>query len=130
MINGNATFTDRLNYIIELRNETNAEIARRIGTSPTSIYKYREEGAMPRVDIFFKLAEYLDVSEHWLFGKDAPMDRQFDSVRDDTQYVTIKTMCAKVETAATRLEASDLFKFCDTINQSVRDFCKENNLLP
>jgi transcriptional regulator with XRE-family HTH domain len=70
-----STFADRLREAIKIRNETQTELSRRTGISKSSISRYLKGDWEGKQEAVYALALTLDVSEAWLMGFDAKMER-------------------------------------------------------
>ena len=62
------TFSDRLKVIMEIREYTTVELAKKIYTSPQTIAMYRCGKRMPSPDILCLIARELQVSTDFLLG--------------------------------------------------------------
>ena len=85
----NVSFKNRFNIAISNANIKPAELAERTKLSKSTISHYMSGYTQPKSDKLFILSKALNVSEAWLMGLDAPMERpslQFDSAPDDTPW--------------------------------------------
>ena len=73
---GTATFAERLNEALKIRNISQNELAKRAGIHKSSISYYANGTYEAKQDGLTKLALALDVSEVWLMGLDVPMKRE------------------------------------------------------
>lgn len=83
------SFKNRFNIAISNANIKPAELAERTKLSKSTISHYMSGYTQPKSDKLFILSKALNVSEAWLMGLDAPMERpslQFDSTPDDTPW--------------------------------------------
>lgn len=83
------SFKNRFNIAISNANIKPAELAERTKLSKSTISHYMSGYTQPKSDKLFILSKALNVSEAWLMGLDAPMERpslQFDSAPDDTPW--------------------------------------------
>ena len=69
-----ASFQDRLNQALNLRNLKPVDLADRTGLSKPRISQYTNGKYKPKSDALFKLATALEVSPEWLKGGNVPMD--------------------------------------------------------
>lgn len=69
------TFSIRLRKALKLRNMKQIDISKATGISESAISQYLSGYARPKDDRIHALALALDVSEGWLLGFDANMDR-------------------------------------------------------
>lgn len=74
-MNRPATFAERLNSAIQMKNITKAELSRRTGISKSSLTRYTKGDWEGKQDAVFAIARALNVSEAWLMGYDVPMSR-------------------------------------------------------
>lgn len=65
----------RLKKALEMRDVKQIELAEKTGLSRAAISQYLSGYTMPKTDRIHKLAVALNVSEAWLMGFDAPMER-------------------------------------------------------
>ena len=70
-----AKFADRLRQLLDTRNITAAELARKTGISKSSICRYLKGDWKAKQDTIYKIAEAADCSEAWLMGANVPMRR-------------------------------------------------------
>jgi len=70
------TFAARLREAIDIRNVTQTELAKRTGISKSSITHYLKGDWEGKQDAVYAIALALDVSEAWLMGFDACMERE------------------------------------------------------
>ena len=83
------SFKNRFNIAISNANIKPAELAERTKLFKSTISHYMSGYTQPKSDKLFILSKALNVSEAWLMGLDAPMERpslQFDSTPDDTPW--------------------------------------------
>ena len=69
------TFAVRLKKAINLRRITQAELSKQTGISKSSISRYLKGDWEGKQDAVYAIALALDVSEAWLMGFDAKIDR-------------------------------------------------------
>lgn len=69
------TFAARLKKAIDIRGITQAELAKQTGISTSSISHYLKGDWEGKQDAVYAIALALDVSEAWLMGFDAKIDR-------------------------------------------------------
>ncbi|WP_294465558.1 helix-turn-helix domain-containing protein [uncultured Anaerofustis sp.] len=65
--------SERLNYILNLRNLKQADLVRKTNLQKSAISQYLSGKVEPKQDNIFILANALSVSEAWLMGYDVPM---------------------------------------------------------
>lgn len=69
-----ATFPERLNEALDMRNMSAADLARESGVSEPNISRYRKGEFRPKDQQMTKLASVLGVATDWLSGKSAVME--------------------------------------------------------
>ncbi|MCH1982458.1 helix-turn-helix domain-containing protein [Ruminococcus sp. OA3] len=69
------TFKTRFNKALSVKNIKPTELAEKTGLSKSTISHYMSGYTKPKSDKLFILAKALNVSEQWLMGLDAPMER-------------------------------------------------------
>lgn len=69
------TFAARMQQLLDVKQITKAELARRTGISRSSITRYVKGDWEGKQDAVYKIALEMDVSEAWLMGYDVPMQR-------------------------------------------------------
>lgn len=74
-MNRPATFAERLNSAIEMKQITKAELSRMTGISKSSLTRYTKGDWEGKQDAVYAIAQALNVSEAWLMGYDVPMHR-------------------------------------------------------
>lgn len=74
-MNRPATFAERLNSAIEMKQITKAELSRMTGISKSSLTRYTKGDWEGKQDAVYAIAQALNVSEAWLMGYDVPMQR-------------------------------------------------------
>lgn len=71
-----ATFTERLNEAIKIRNISQAELCTRTGIPKSAMSQYCSGAFTPKQERTYLIAKALNVNEAWLLGyDDVPMDR-------------------------------------------------------
>lgn len=70
-----ATFAERLKTALEMKGMTKAELSRLTGISRSSLTRYAKGDWEGKQDAVYAIAKALNLSEAWLMGYDAPMDR-------------------------------------------------------
>lgn len=70
-----ATTAERLKVAMKAAKKKQADLTRETGLDKGSISHYVSGRYEPKQDAIYKLAMALDVSEMWLWGYDAPMER-------------------------------------------------------
>lgn len=70
-----AAFSDRLRTAMEVRGKKQIDLVRETGINRSAISRYLSGEYEPKTKPIYELAKALDVSEQWLMGYDAPMDR-------------------------------------------------------
>ncbi|MBR3767567.1 MAG: helix-turn-helix transcriptional regulator [Clostridia bacterium] len=71
-----ASLAQRMKEAMDLRNISQAEIVKRTGIGKSSISTYLSGEYEPKQRNIYKICEVLNVSEAWLMGYDAPMERE------------------------------------------------------
>lgn len=66
----------RLNYAMSVRHITQAELSEKTKISTGSLSQYMNGKITPKQDRIFILSRALSISEAWLMGYDAPMEKQ------------------------------------------------------
>lgn len=74
------TFANRLRLALDMRQVTQTDLANASGVSKSSISHYMKGSWEGKQDAVYALAEALHVSEAWLMGYDAPIERNTDSI--------------------------------------------------
>jgi transcriptional regulator with XRE-family HTH domain len=74
MIKPVATFAERLEQALIMRNMRPADLARKTGLKESTISQYRSSYAVPRKERTLKIAQVLGVSPSWLMGLDVNID--------------------------------------------------------
>jgi len=93
------TFAARLKRAIENRGITQTELAKRSGISKSSISRYLKGDWEGKQDAVYSLAIALNVSEAWLMGFDAKMERESrrpGTISDDGLDADISHLLAKL----------------------------------
>lgn len=62
------TFSKRLHERRKEMGMTVKELAEEVGYLPATIYRWEENGSVPRIETLFWLAQALEVSSDWLIG--------------------------------------------------------------
>lgn len=70
-----ATIADRLRLAMKIRNMKQVDLVRKTGINRSAICRYLSGEYEPKNKPIYELARALDVSEQWLMGYDAPMER-------------------------------------------------------
>lgn len=71
-----ATFTERLNEAIKIRNISQAELCTRTGIPKSAMSQYCSGAFTPKQERTYLIAKALNVNEAWLLGyDDVPMDK-------------------------------------------------------
>lgn len=97
-----ASFAERLRELLDRRDLSQAELSRQTGISRSSISHYLRGDWEGKQEVIFALAERFDVSEAWLMGYDAPMDRAIAPLRTEKQRRRLKAFEALPEEAQER----------------------------
>lgn len=64
-------FIDRIETLLEEKNEKRAHLAKAVGVSNQSFTDWKKRGTIPAADIALKIADHLGVSLEWLLtGKE------------------------------------------------------------
>ena len=71
-----ATFRERINEALALRNMTQKELANKTKLSPPRINQYVNGIYEPKSEAVYVIAKTLNVSIPWLMGYDVPMDQK------------------------------------------------------
>ena len=79
-----ASFADRLNEAMRIRNKKAVEIAKETGIDNASISYWRRGKYEASQTGIYLLARSLNVSEAWLMGYDVPMERPIDTPSEFT----------------------------------------------
>lgn len=74
-MNRPATFAERLNYALDMKQITKAELSRMTGISKSSLTRYTKGDWEGKQDAVYAIARALHVDEAWLMGYDVPMER-------------------------------------------------------
>ena len=74
-MNRPATFAERLNYVLDMKQITKAELSRMTGISKSSLTRYTKGDWEGKQDAVYAIARALHVDEAWLMGYDVPMER-------------------------------------------------------
>ncbi len=78
-----ATFRERLQEGMNLRNMKQVDLAKRTGMSASRISHYMNGRWEAKQDALYKIAKALHVNEAWLMGHDVPMERSFSQRESD-----------------------------------------------
>ena len=70
-----ATFADRLNEIMILREKKQADICRDLHLSKSTVSQYVNGISVPKTDRTYDIAKYLHCDPVWLSGYDVPMEK-------------------------------------------------------
>ena len=99
---------DRLREAMNAANKKQADLVRETGLNRGTISRYLSGEVEPRQDAAYKLALALNVSETWLWGYDAPMERTspqklnheivkiIAQMRSDPKFFSIVSMLAEL----------------------------------
>lgn len=99
---------DRLREAMNVANKKQADLVRETGLNRGTISRYLSGEVEPRQDAAYKLALALNVSETWLWGYDAPMERTspqklnheivkiIAQMRSDPKFFSIVSMLAEL----------------------------------
>lgn len=71
----NSTFAERLRYLLEFKQLSQAELSRQTGVSKSSITHYLKGDWEAKQDVIYSIASVMLISEAWLMGYDVPMER-------------------------------------------------------
>ena len=71
-----ASFKDRLNEALDIRNMRPIDLCNRADIPESAMSQYRSGYAMPRRERMVRIADSLNVSLMWLMGADVPMEKQ------------------------------------------------------
>ena len=71
-----ATCAERIKTALSLRGMKQAELCRRINMPKSALSQYLSGLYEPKQDRIYLISQALNVSEAWLMGLDAPMERQ------------------------------------------------------
>ncbi len=66
----------RLEKALSLRDMKQSELCKLAGVPKSSLSLYLSGAYEPKQDRLYRMAETLNVSEHWLMGYDVPMERK------------------------------------------------------
>lgn len=80
-----ATFADRLNEAMSIRDIKAVDLVKKTGLTKQQISHYRKGMYEAKQQGIYALAKALDVSEAWLMGFDAPIERMPDEERRAAQ---------------------------------------------
>ena len=69
-MNRPATFAERLNYALDMKQITKAELSRMTGISKSSLTRYTKGDWEGKQDAVYAIARALHVDEAWLMGYD------------------------------------------------------------
>lgn len=78
-----ATFANRMQELLDIKQITKAELSRKTGISRSSITRYVKGDWEGKQDSVYRIAEVMNVSEAWLMGYDVPMQRT--QIRDSNK---------------------------------------------
>lgn len=78
-----ATFPERMEEALKLRNMKASELSVRSGINAPSISCYLKGKYEPKNTALYKMAKALDVAEMWLAGYDVPMERSLQQKEND-----------------------------------------------
>lgn len=77
------TFANRLRFAMDTRKKKQIDIVRNTGIDRGAISRYLSGEYEPKSKPIYILAKELDVSEQWLMGYDAPMERPQEQKNND-----------------------------------------------
>ena len=78
-----ADFRTRLKKIMEIRNVNATDVCQATGIAKSTYSQYMSGRNEAKADRVHQLAKYFDVSEAWLIGYDAPMERSEKQKKND-----------------------------------------------
>lgn len=104
-------FKERLAEAIQIREIKQIDLAAKTGLSRAAISQYLSGYTMPKSDRIHKLAVALNVSEAWLMGFDANIDRE-DTLRKEFERTYEKTTAIQKIMAMKRHSLSQVPTLC------------------
>ena len=75
---------NRIEEALNLRNMKRVDLSNKTGISKPTISNWINQKYQPKQESLLKMAKVLGVSEMWLAGYDAPMERPIERVKMDT----------------------------------------------
>ena len=87
---------NRIREALSIRNMKQVELCEKTGIKKSSINNWLGQRWQPKQDAIMRMAQVLDVSEMWLAGYDAPMERPIEQKKSD-ELVQLITQIRKNE---------------------------------
>jgi len=92
-----ASIASRLREAMEKRNKKQADLVKETGINRSAISRYLSGEYEPKSKPIYELAKALDVSEQWLMGYDAPMERPQEQKENDRAALVVKDIHDRLE---------------------------------
>lgn len=70
-----ATFADRLNELLRIKNITKTELAKKCDINRSNMTRYCRDEYEAKQDVVYRIANEMNVDPVWLIGYDVPMER-------------------------------------------------------
>ena len=119
---------NRIREALSLRNMKQVELCERTGIKKSSVNGWIKQNWQPKQDSLYKMAKVLDVSEMWLAGYDAPIERTRSQNEVDELSVLIDTLHTNERVKNLFVNMSKLTsEQFNTIESMVNQLIKINN---
>lgn len=120
---------NRIAEALSLRGMKQVELCEKTGIKKSALNGYVKQNWQPKQESLYKMAKVLDVSEMWLAGYDAPMERFNASTKQDELSVLIDSLYTneRVKNLFINIARLNPDQF-DIIESMVNQLIKINNI--